>query len=49
MEGNVEKGIYRLDADTLKIVHGEVGEARPNEFPKAGSGLTVLVLKREKP
>jgi uncharacterized protein (TIGR03067 family) len=49
MEGNVGKGIYRLDADTLKIVHGEVGEARPNEFPKAGSGLTVLVLKREKP
>jgi uncharacterized protein (TIGR03067 family) len=49
MEGSVGKGIYQLDGDTLKIVHGEVGDARPTEFPKAGSGLTVLVLKREKP
>ena len=49
MEGNVGKGIYQFDGDTLKIAHGEVGDARPKEFPKAGSGLTVLVLKREKP
>ncbi len=48
MDGNVGKGIYQLDGDTLKIVHGEVGDARPKDFPKAGSGLTVLVLKREK-
>ena len=48
MEGNVGKGIYQLDGDTLKIVHGEVGDARPKDFPKAGSGLTFLVLKREK-
>lgn len=48
MEGSVGKGIYQLDGDTLKIVHGEVGDARPREFPKTGSGLTVLVLKREK-
>ncbi len=48
MEGSVGKGIYQLDGDTLKIVHGEVGDARPKDFPKAGSGLTVLVLKREK-
>jgi len=49
MEGNVGKGIYQLDGDALKIVHAEVGDARPKEFPKAGSGLTVLVLKREQP
>ena len=49
MEGQVGKGIYELEGDTLKIAHGEVGDARPKEFPKAGSGLTVLVLKRAKP
>src|SRR5262245_59127791 len=35
VEGNVGKGIYQLDGDTLKLVHGEVGDARPREFPKA--------------
>jgi uncharacterized protein (TIGR03067 family) len=49
MDGGVGKGIYQLDGKTLKIAHGEVGDARPKEFPKAGSGLTILVLKREKP
>jgi uncharacterized protein (TIGR03067 family) len=48
MDGSVGKGIYQLDGDSLKIVHGEVGDARPKDFPKAGSGLTVLVLKRQK-
>ena len=48
MGGSIGKGIYQLDGDTLKIVHGEVGDARPKEFPEAGPGLTVLVLKREK-
>jgi uncharacterized protein (TIGR03067 family) len=48
MEGSIGKGIYELGGDFLKIVHGEVGDARPKEFPRAGSGLTVLVLKREK-
>jgi uncharacterized protein (TIGR03067 family) len=48
MQGNIGKGIYQLDGDSLKIVHGEVGDARPKDFPKAGSGLTILVLKREK-
>ena len=47
MEGNVGKGIYELDGDTLRIAHGEVGDARPTAFPKAGSGLTVLVVRRE--
>ena len=48
MEGNVGMGVYQLVGDTLKIAHGEVGDARPKEFPTAGSGLTVLVLRREK-
>jgi len=48
MDGHVGKGIYQLDGDSLKMVHGEVGDARPKDFPKAGSGLTVLVLKRER-
>jgi uncharacterized protein (TIGR03067 family) len=47
MGGNIGKGIYQFDGDTLKIVHGQVGDARPKEFPQPGSGLTVLVLKRE--
>ncbi|MGQ0635545.1 MAG: TIGR03067 domain-containing protein [Planctomycetaceae bacterium] len=49
MGGNVGKGIYQLDGDTLKIAHGVVGDARPDDFPKPGSGcgLTVLILKRE--
>ena len=49
MEGSVGRGIYQLDGDNLKIAHGEVGGPRPTEFPKELSGLTVLVLKREKP
>jgi uncharacterized protein (TIGR03067 family) len=48
MDGSVGKGIYQLEGDTLRIVHGEVGNPRPKDFPAAGSGLTVLVLKREK-
>ena len=48
MNGNVGLGIYQLDDDTLKIVHGEVGGARPTKFDtKDQPGLTVLELKRE--
>jgi uncharacterized protein (TIGR03067 family) len=46
--GRVGKGIYQLDGDNLKIVHGVLGDDRPTDFPNAGSGLTVLVLKRQK-
>jgi uncharacterized protein (TIGR03067 family) len=48
MDGNIGKGVYELESDTLKIAHGEIGDARPKEFPKPGSGLTILILKREK-
>ena len=29
MDGSVGKGIYQLDGDSLKIIRGEVGDARP--------------------
>jgi len=49
MGGQIGRGIYALQGDELKIVHGEVGRARPTEFASpAGSGLTLLVLKRER-
>jgi uncharacterized protein (TIGR03067 family) len=49
MGGQIGRGLYALRGDSLKIVHGEVGRARPTEFAApAGSGLTLLVLKREK-
>jgi uncharacterized protein (TIGR03067 family) len=49
MDGQVGHGIYVLQGDSLKIVHGEVGDARPTEFTATpGSGLTLLVLKRDK-
>ena len=50
MDGQVGRGIYELEEDGLKIIHGEVGSPRPAEFSApAGSGLTLLVLKRDKP
>jgi len=49
MGGQIGRGIYLLGGDGLRIVHGEVGRARPTQFAApAGSGLTLLVLKREK-
>jgi uncharacterized protein (TIGR03067 family) len=49
MEGSVGRGIYQLDCDSLKIIHGEVGSARPDDLSKGGPGLTVLVLTRDRP
>jgi uncharacterized protein (TIGR03067 family) len=50
MDGSVGVGIYKLDGDTLTILHGEVDEKRPTEFdPKQAPRLTLLVLKRSKP
>ena len=49
MDGSVGKGIYKLDGDTLTILHGEVEDKRPTEFdPKQTPRLTLLVLKRNK-
>lgn len=49
MDGQVGRGIYDLGDDGLRIIHGEVGDTRPTEFAApAGSGLTLLVLKRDK-
>jgi len=45
----VGRGIYDLDGDNLKIIHGEVEQERPKEFvSKPDSKLILLVLKREK-
>jgi uncharacterized protein (TIGR03067 family) len=49
-DGKVGKGIYELEGDTLKVAHGELGDARPKAFPsEKGSKLTVMVFKRQKP
>jgi uncharacterized protein (TIGR03067 family) len=48
MEGNVGKGIYLLDQDSLKIIHGQVGSDRPKDLAEGGHGLTVLVLERNR-
>jgi uncharacterized protein (TIGR03067 family) len=48
MEGTVGEGIYALDGDELKILHGEVGDPRPTKFdPKGSPTSTLLVLKRQ--
>jgi len=50
MGGTVGLGIYKLDGDTLTILHGEVGDKRPPHFdPKETPRLTLLVLKRSAP
>jgi len=48
MDGNVGYGIYKLEGDSLTIVHGEVDEPRPAGFDDIKSGrLTMLVLRKE--
>jgi uncharacterized protein (TIGR03067 family) len=48
-DGKTGTGIYELSGDTLKIAHGEVGDARPKDFvSKEGGNVSVMVLKREK-
>jgi uncharacterized protein (TIGR03067 family) len=50
MDGNIGLGIYKLDGNTLTIVHGEVGDDRPPGFdPKQMPRATLLVLKRIPP
>ena len=46
MEGNLGLGIYKLDGDSLSILHGEIEEPRPKEFGAVKDGaLTLLVLR----
>lgn len=47
MDGSVGLGIYELGGDTLKVLHGEVGDERPSDFGPEQSRLTLLVLKRK--
>jgi uncharacterized protein (TIGR03067 family) len=50
MQGHIGQGIYNLEGDSLKIIHGEVGSPRPTAFDGTGaSGLTLLVLQRARP
>ena len=50
MDGTVGEGIYGLDGDNLKLIHGEASDPRPTEFvSKEGSRLTLMVFKRAKP
>jgi uncharacterized protein (TIGR03067 family) len=48
-KGKDQFGIYELDADTLKVCFGGVGEPRPKEFgSKAGTKQELVVLQRQK-
>jgi uncharacterized protein (TIGR03067 family) len=43
------RGIYSLEGDELRICYKEKSEVRPTELAsKPGSGLTLVILKREK-
>jgi uncharacterized protein (TIGR03067 family) len=47
MDGSVGLGIYRLETDSLSILHGEIEEPRPQDFDAVKNGnLTLLVLRR---
>src|SRR3954469_12985413 len=47
MDGSLGLGIYKLEGDTLTIVHGEVEEPRPKDFDAVQSGtLNLLVLRK---
>ena len=47
MDGSVGLGIYRIEADSLSILHGEIEEPRPRNFDAVRNGnLTLLVLRR---
>jgi uncharacterized protein (TIGR03067 family) len=49
LDGSVGRGIYELDGDNLKIIHGDVGGARPATFDsKEGSNSILMILKRVK-
>jgi uncharacterized protein (TIGR03067 family) len=46
-KGQLSRGIYALEGDTLKICFAPPGKARPVSFlPSQGSGEMLFVLKR---
>jgi uncharacterized protein (TIGR03067 family) len=49
-KGRVDKGIYQIDGDTLRIcIQTDKDSARPREFGSpAGSQLWLVVLQRSK-
>jgi uncharacterized protein (TIGR03067 family) len=48
--GKLERGIYKLDDDTLTVVTAPTGADAPTSLePKSGSSQMLLVLKRVKP
>jgi uncharacterized protein (TIGR03067 family) len=48
-KGKTVLGIYEISGDTIKYCWAETGKERPKEFAtKAGSGLTLMILKRSK-
>jgi RNA polymerase sigma factor (sigma-70 family) len=48
-EGKTAQGIYRLDGDKLTLCLDDADKGRPTEFKsKAGTGLVLMVLRREK-
>jgi uncharacterized protein (TIGR03067 family) len=49
MDGSVGLGIYKLEGDSLSILHGEIEQPRPKNFDAVKDGnLTLLVLRRMK-
>jgi uncharacterized protein (TIGR03067 family) len=47
MDGSPGLGIYKLEDNTLTILHGEIEEPRPKNFEAVKSGtLTLLVLRK---
>jgi uncharacterized protein (TIGR03067 family) len=47
MDGSVGLGIYKLEGNTLTILHGEIEEPRPADFDAVKDGkLTMLVLEK---
>src|SRR4051812_45854619 len=42
MDGNLGRGIYKLEEGTLTILHGEIDEPRPKDFEDIKAGALTL-------